>query len=171
MAKEIKKEDTQGKEIKVNNADQKEFERLYGEIINEHLDYQNYFHQQMTQHERNVKDLSALKKIAKLLDKEEDEEIADFKKQVIKQIVQGEEQLSANEKAIPIFKEHYERCERFIKMFKAGILIQDEENNADLSEGVLMLLEYLHTIRKVLAPEPETQEIKQEPKAKTKQTQ
>lgn len=141
------------KKLTAINAKQEEFEALYREILQDFSDFEKQTKEINFQNEQTEKTVDFIDKLLNLTEGVEDEDIKKYRADLFKTLEQIEQSSEERLKTVNTYNETFARAERFIELFKEDVVVDTENQTVVLGSGALMLLEYLHTVRKMVQPE------------------
>lgn len=138
------------KKLKAINANQEEFEALYREVMQDFSDFEKQVKEINFQNEQTNKTYEFVHKLLDLTEGSEDEDVNKYRDDLFKTLEQLDQSSEERAKTVDAYNETFNRAEQFIEMFKEDLVVDTKEGTVVLGTGALMLLEYMHTIRKTL---------------------
>lgn len=147
--------------LKAVNAKQEEFEALYREIMQDFMDFDKQVKEVNFQNKQAEDSVEFIHKLLELTEDVEDDQIKKYRIDLLNMLEQLEENEEERNESVRVYNDTLKRAEDFIELFKEDLVIDNEENTVTLGSASLLLLEYLHTVRKTLQKEEEQKQNKQ----------
>lgn len=143
--------------LKAVNAKQEEFEGLYREVVQDFSDFEKQVREINFQNKQTEDTVEFIEKLLLLLENSEDEQLIDYAGELETSLTQIKNSSEERQETVKIYNETFERAENFMELFKEDLSVNSETGEVVLGKGALMLLEYMHTVRKTLQTEEEQQ--------------
>lgn len=156
--------------INVTEQQKEEFYRIYRILTSDFLELDTYVERKRGFLEDAHRDehmfeavLNYFKKVESDIDSPKlTPEITDFMNVMSKQLDFANDFIANSQKELVELEERFERSRAFIDSFKAGITVLNDAGECELSDAVILLVEYLNSLGNILEPEERENLIQQQ---------
>lgn len=159
--------------VNVTDQQREEFFRVYRILSSDILELENFVTKKEGFLEDAYSDAKMFESVESLIesvDNDPDFEInsalvsgvSEFKNVLEKQIDYANDFIANAQKELQEYSERLKRSQSFMDSFKEGIVFINDEGHCELSDEVLLLVEYLHSLGNILEPEEREKLLRQQ---------